>query len=333
VVEVVEQLDLSELTRQYAERGSEAHHPSVLLGLLIYGCASGVHSSRKIERATCDSVAFRFVAANTHPDHDTLANFRRRFLKQVQELFVQVLLLAREMKLLKPGHIALDGTKIAANASKHKALSWAHANKIEAQLRQEVQSRLELAERSDAKALPDGLDVPGDVNHCVYTLSRTGMRISGRALPSAPCSPIQHRRTGRHHLQRRAAHRTEVGHAQRVAGKGLVVAAHRVATGAGLDLEAVARGAAQAHDVLAEGVVVAVGDAGFNLLVHLDAGLAEAGAVTAVADELAAAGAFLDVDAFGGDVGAQGVLDDAVAVAAFGQAAVEDDALFGPSAP
>src|SRR5919201_529649 len=94
VVEVVEQLDLDELTRQYAGRGSAAHHPAVLLGLLIYGYASGVHSSRKIERATYDSVAFRYVAANTHPDHDTLATFRRRFLKEVEALFVQLLALA-----------------------------------------------------------------------------------------------------------------------------------------------------------------------------------------------------------------------------------------------
>lgn len=79
VVEVIEQLDLSDLVRQYAGRGSAAHHPAVLLGLLIYGYANGVHSSRKIERATYDSVAFRYVAANTHPDHDTLATFRRRF--------------------------------------------------------------------------------------------------------------------------------------------------------------------------------------------------------------------------------------------------------------
>lgn len=163
VVEVIEQLDLSALTRQYGGRGSAAHHPAVLLGLLVYGYASGVHSSRKIERATYDSVAFRFVAANTHPDHDTLATFRRRFLKQVEELFVQVLVLAREMKLLKLGHIALDGTKIEANASKHKALSWAHANKIEAQLRQEVQTLLALAESSDSQAVPDGMDVPAEI--------------------------------------------------------------------------------------------------------------------------------------------------------------------------
>ena len=163
VVEVIEQLDLSELSRQYAGRGSAAHTAAVLLGLLIYGYASGVHSSRKIERATFDSVAFRYVAANTHPDHDTLATFRRRFLKEVEALFVQVLVLAREMKLLKLGHIALDGTKITANASKHKALSWGHASKIEAQLREQVQGLLALAESSDRAAVPDGLDVPAEI--------------------------------------------------------------------------------------------------------------------------------------------------------------------------
>jgi transposase len=163
VVEVIDRLDLGDLTRQYAGRGSAAHHPAVLLGLLIYGYASGVHSSRKIERATYDSVACRYVAANTHPDHDTLATFRRRFLKEVEELFVQVLVLAREMKLFKLGHIALDGTKVGANASKHRALSWAHANKIEAQLRCEVQSLLALAEKSDRAATPDGMDVPAEI--------------------------------------------------------------------------------------------------------------------------------------------------------------------------
>jgi hypothetical protein len=108
-------------------------------------------------------VAFRYVAANTHPDHDTLATFRRRYLQEVETLFVQVLVLAREMKLLKLGHIALDGTKITANASKHKALSWAHANKIEAQLRQEVQTLLALAKKSDRAATPDGMDVPAEI--------------------------------------------------------------------------------------------------------------------------------------------------------------------------
>ena len=163
VVEVIERLDLDALVKQYAGRGSAAHHPSVLLGLLVYGYASGVHSSRKIERATYDSVAFRYVAANTHPDHDTLATFRRRFLKEIESLVVQVLVLAREMKLLKLGHIALDGTKILANASKHTALSWAHANKIKAQLQREVQTLLALAEKSDSAGVPDGMDVPAEI--------------------------------------------------------------------------------------------------------------------------------------------------------------------------
>ena len=163
VVEVIDQLDLNDLVRQYAGRGSAAYHPAMLLGLLVYGYATGVHSSRKIERACHDSVAFRFIAANTQPDHDSIATFRRRFLPQIEALFVQVLVLAREMKCLKLGNIALDGTKIAANASKHKALSWDHANKIEAQLREEVQLLLKLAEESDSRPVNDGLDVPAEI--------------------------------------------------------------------------------------------------------------------------------------------------------------------------
>lgn len=210
VVEVIEQLDLSDLVRQYAGRGSAAHHPAVLLGLLIYGYANGVHSSRKIERATYDSVAFRYVAANTHPDHDTLATFRRRFLKEVEALFVQVLVLAREMKLLKLGHIALDGTKINANASKHKALSWGHANKIEAQLRQEVQTLLALAESSDRAAAPDGMDVPAEI-------ARREDRLSAIARAKAK---IAQRAAERHQgEQQEYEAKTAKRKAQRAAGK------------------------------------------------------------------------------------------------------------------
>jgi transposase len=163
IVEVIERLDLSELTRQYAGRGSAAHHPAVLLGLLIYGYATGEPSSRKIERATYDSVAFRYIAANTHPDHDTLANFRRRFGAQLEQLFVQVLVLAREMGMLKLGKIAVDGSKVKANASKHSALSWGHLKKIEQQLREEVRQLMALAESEDRKKVPDGMDVPQEI--------------------------------------------------------------------------------------------------------------------------------------------------------------------------
>ena len=163
VVEVIEQLDLSALVGAYRGSGSASYHPSVLLGLLVYGYATGVFSSRKIERATYDSVAFRFIAANDHPDHDTIATFRRRFLKEIEGLFVAVLLLAREAGMLKLGTVALDGTKVHANASRHRALSYAHASRIEAQLKAEVAALMALAEAADRADLPDGMSVPEEL--------------------------------------------------------------------------------------------------------------------------------------------------------------------------
>ena len=97
VVEVIEGLDLRAMTGSYRGSGEASYHPRLLLGLIIYGYAIGVFSSRNLERATYDSVAFRFIAANEHPDHDTIATFRRRFLEQIEALFVQVLGVAREM--------------------------------------------------------------------------------------------------------------------------------------------------------------------------------------------------------------------------------------------
>jgi hypothetical protein len=120
-----------------------------------------VFSSRKLERATYDSVAFRFIAANQHPDHDTIAAFRRRFLKEIEGLFVQVLEVAREMGVLKMGPVALDGTKIHANASRHSALSYEHAGRIEAQLK--VAELLAKAEAADRADLPDGLSIPDEL--------------------------------------------------------------------------------------------------------------------------------------------------------------------------
>ena len=163
VVDVVEGLDLSELERAYAGRGSDAYHPATLLSLLIYGYATGTFSSRKIERATYDSLAFRYIACNRHPDHDTLANFRQRFGKEFQSAFVQILQVARENQLSRFGTVSLDGTKIHANASRHSALSWAHAEKIEAQLKAEVQELLNLAEAADRSSVPDGVNLPDEI--------------------------------------------------------------------------------------------------------------------------------------------------------------------------
>jgi transposase len=159
VVEVVEGLDVSEMVRSYRGSGSASYHPAMLLSLLIYGYATKVFSSRAIERASYDSVAFRFIAANEHPDHDTIASFRRRFLPQIEALFVEVLKLARTMGMLKLGTVALDGTKIHANASRHSALSYGHAKKREKQLKREVQQLLKLAEQADAADIPDGMSI------------------------------------------------------------------------------------------------------------------------------------------------------------------------------
>lgn len=163
VVDVIEGLDLSGLERAYAGRGSVAYHPAMLLSLLIYGYATGTFSSRKIERATHDSLAFRYIACNSHPDHDTLASFRRRFGKEFAAAFVQVLQVARENQLSRFGTVSLDGTRIHANASRHSALSYAHAEKIEAQMKAEVQELLELAEAADQSSVPDGVKLPDEI--------------------------------------------------------------------------------------------------------------------------------------------------------------------------
>ena len=163
VVEVIGGLDLRSMTGSYRGSGEASYHPELLLGLIVYGYATGVFSSRKLERASYDSVAFRFIAANEHPDHDTIAAFRRRFLKQIETLFVQVLSVASEMGVLKLGTVALDGTKIHANASRHSALSYEHAGKIEAQLQAEVAELMAKAEAADQADVPDGMSIPEEL--------------------------------------------------------------------------------------------------------------------------------------------------------------------------
>jgi len=163
VVEVVEQLDLSALERAYAGRGYDAYHPARLLSLLSYGYATGTFSSRQIERATYDSLAFRYIACTLHPDHDTLAHFRRRFGAEFESAFVQVLQVARENPLSQFGTVSLDGTKIHANASKHSALSYGHAEQIEAQLKAEVAELLQQADAADRSGLPEGMNLPDEL--------------------------------------------------------------------------------------------------------------------------------------------------------------------------
>jgi transposase len=163
VVDIVSRLDLSPIRNSYAGRGSDAYPPGMMAALLFYAYATGVFSSRKIEKATYDSVAFRYVAVNTHPDHDTIATFRRRFLKELKALFTQILLVAHEMGLMKLGSVSLDGTKIKANASKHHALSWEYACKLEKQLKGEIEDLLRKADRADKADLPEGMSIPEEL--------------------------------------------------------------------------------------------------------------------------------------------------------------------------
>jgi len=210
VVEVIDGLDLSELVKAYRGSGSASYHPAMLLGLLVYGYATKVFSSRAIERATHDSVAFRYIAGNEHPDHDTIAAFRKRFVSQLRPLFLEVLKLARTMGMLKLGTVALDGTKVHANASRHSALSYGHAKKIEKQLKREVEQLLRLAERADAQDVPDGMSIPEELERRELRLAAIAAakaKIEGHAKERLEREQAEHQSK----LAARAEHEKQTG--------------------------------------------------------------------------------------------------------------------------
>jgi transposase len=163
VVDTIAQLDLSAIYSRYGSRGGEPYAPELLLGLLVYGYATGVFSTRKMEQGTYESAAFRFVAGNLHPDHDTLANFRKAFLSELKGLFVEILLMARLAGVLQLGRISFDGTKIHADASKSNAVSYKRLLEIEQQLQAEVEELFALGEQAEQVELPDGLVVDNEI--------------------------------------------------------------------------------------------------------------------------------------------------------------------------
>ena len=152
VADVVHQLDLSEIYGYYERkdgRGLAAYHPEMLTRLLLYGYAIGESSSRRLEQATYDSVAFRYLTADQHPDHDTIANFRQQHLESLSRLFVQALQLCQKAGLVKLGHVAIDGTKLQANASAHKSMSYGKLSEQEQYWRQQVDELLRRAREVD----------------------------------------------------------------------------------------------------------------------------------------------------------------------------------------
>ena len=165
VVDLIAQLDLSQIYAKYAPQGGEAIAPEILLGLLFYGYATGLFSSRKIEKATYESIPFRYIAGGLHPDHDTIAHFRKTFLNEIKDLFVQILLLAQAVGVLKLGNISLDGSKIHADASKSHAVSYKRLIELEIQLKGEVNELFELGEQVDQGdlQLPEGLVLQDEI--------------------------------------------------------------------------------------------------------------------------------------------------------------------------
>lgn len=151
VVEIMEQLDSRAIEQAYGGGGSPPYPPKMMLALLFYSYAKGIFSSRKMEQATYEQIPVLFITGGTHPDHDSINTFRKRFLKELSDLFVQLLQIAHGMGVLKLGDISMDGTKIKANASKHKAMSWEYACKLEVQLRSEVEELISRAESASGQ--------------------------------------------------------------------------------------------------------------------------------------------------------------------------------------
>ena len=163
IVDVIMHLDLRAIYAHYGPRGGEAIAPEILLGLLFYGYATGTFSARKIERATYESIPFHFLAGGLHPDHDTIANFRKTFLQELKDLFVHILLYAQELGVLTLGNISLDGTKIHADASKSRAISYKRLLELDSQLRTEVDKLFALTEHAEQTEIPEGLVIADEI--------------------------------------------------------------------------------------------------------------------------------------------------------------------------
>ena len=172
MVDVIAQLDLSKIYNQYSDQGAPPYAPEVLLGLLFYGYATGVFSSRKIEQATYEVIPFRFIAGDMHPDHATIAHFRKEYLAELKDMFVQILLIAQAMGHLELGNVSLDGSKIHADASKSKAVSYKRLLAIEAYLQTEVNELFALAEAADGGQLPEKMNIPDEIERREQQLER-----------------------------------------------------------------------------------------------------------------------------------------------------------------
>jgi transposase len=199
VADVVGVLDLSAIHARYGAKGGQPYAPALLLGVLFYGYVTGVFSTRKLERATYESIPFRYLAGNLHPDHDTLAHFRRTFLAEIREAFVQILLVAQQVGVLELAVVSQDGTKVHANASKSQAVSYQRLLELEPQVRAEVETLLALADQAEQSDLPAGVDVAAE-------LARRQERLAQLALAKA----VLEERAAERHAAEQAAYEAKV---------------------------------------------------------------------------------------------------------------------------
>src|SRR4030042_6918422 len=165
IIESVEGMKLQRLKVNERGTGSRQYPPGSMIELLIYCYANGIFSSRRIERATYRDIAVRYLTADTHPEHDTIATFRREDFDAVAECFVGVLEMAKAMKLLKVGTVSVDGTKVKANAGKYKNISYERAGQIREQLEIEVTELLKKAEEADSREQEDGQSLLKEIAH------------------------------------------------------------------------------------------------------------------------------------------------------------------------
>ncbi len=160
VVKIIEELDLSEIYKKYGSRGGMPYAPELLVGILLYGYITGVFSSRKIEQGTYESIPFRYIAGDLHPDHDTINEFRRNNLEELKGLFVQVLVLASTMGYLQLGNVSVDGSKVHADASKSHGMSYGRMVKLEEKLKEEVERLFALGAENSGE---NDLDIEHEV--------------------------------------------------------------------------------------------------------------------------------------------------------------------------
>jgi transposase len=191
VIDAVELIDTRTAPVNERGTGSEQYPPGMLLALLVYSYATGMFSSRQIERASYENVAVRLLCADTHPDHDTLCTFRRKNGPLLTQAFKQILELSARCGVLQVGQItvAIDGTKILANASKHSAVSHGHAEKTLRALDLEIAELLAKADQADATPLQDGLTIPAEAKAEMEARAYARFQAEQAAKPNSPAAP------------------------------------------------------------------------------------------------------------------------------------------------